>query len=577
MDFSALAKRFEQLEKTSSRTEMTEILQKLLTELAPEEVKYVLYMAVGRVAPKYEPIEFNMADKMVIKAVAASNKREVSEVASYFKELGDLGLVVSSFAKDSSPTKSPSIPEVFDRLKKIAEVEGKGSQADKIKLLAGLLREADPASAKYIVRIVLNTLRLGFGDKTIIDALSWSQTKDKSLSDDIDRAYAVTSDLGVVGEIVLGKGVKGLKALGVTPGRPMSAQLSQREESVKAIFKRLGKCVVQPKLDGLRGQIHKWSTGGKIQVAIYSRNQETLTHMFPEVVEAVKKLPARSLILDSEIIGYKSETDEFYKFQETITRRRKHAVAEKSSEVPVSAFCFDIMYLNGKDLTTQPYEKRLKRLDTVFPNNRLDAIKKAETIVATSEDETQKLFDKYVSLGLEGIMCKNLESAYKPGARNYDWIKFKRASHHELVDTIDGVALGYYKGQGKNARFGIGALLLGIYDQKNDAIETIAKVGSGFKEAEMPKMKKALDKLATKRVPPRVEIDKALIPDVIVEPKIICVIHADEITRSPIHSSHYALRFPRIIEFDRKDLTGPEAATKLSEIEGLYKKSSVKK
>jgi len=586
MEFITLAEYFEKLEQTSSRLEMTALLQELLTKLKANEVRLVLYMAVGRVAPKYQPIEFNMAEQLVIKAIAKAYGNDIDTVRGHYKELGDLGLVAASFAKKNSIQKT-SIHEVYSSLRKIADIGGEGSQAEKVKLLATTLSSAPAIVAKYIVRIVLNTLRLGFGDKTIIDALSWTQTKDKSGSEEIERAYAVSSDLGIVGEIVLEKGIKGLIKLGVTPGRPMASQLSQRESNIKAIFKRLGSCAAQPKLDGLRGQIHKWQQGGKTQVAIYSRNQETLTHMFPEIVERAKKLPAKSFVIDSEIIGYLPETDEFYRFQETITRRRKHDVKEHSTNVPVTAFAFDIMYLNDKDLTTLPYESRLKNLDRLFSVGAQSTILKAETSIAQDEKILEQLFDKYVSLGLEGIMCKSLTHNYMPGARNYDWIKFKRASHTDLVDTIDAVALGYYKGRGKNARFGIGALLLGIYDEKADKIETIAKVGSGFREDTMPKMKATLDKLATKRIPPRVEIDKALIPDIIVEPKIICVIRADEITRSPIHTAGrdrkdakgtgFALRFPRIIEFNRKDLSGAESATKLTEIEDLYKKAGAGK
>lgn len=576
MEFDLLSEYFERLEKTSSRLEMTTLLRDLLTKLAPGEVRAVLYMAVGRVAPKYQPIEFNMAEQMVIRSIAKAYRKKLDAVSDFYKELGDLGLVAASFASSGKITKS-SIEETFKTLQTIASASGEGSQAAKVALLAKSLKQSSPLSAKYLIRIILNTLRLGFGDKTIIDALSWTQTSDKSLRAEIQRAYAVCSDLGMVGEIILGKGIKGLKKIGVTTGRPMAAQLAQRENSIKAVFKRLGTCVAQPKLDGLRGQIHKWNEGGKTQVAIYSRNLETLTHMFPEIVTAVKRLPAKSVILDAELIGFHLETNEYFRFQETITRRRKHDVQTHSADVPITAFAFDIMYLEGNDLTLVPYESRLRKLEKLLSGGAQATILKIESSLAQDEKTLEQLFNKYVSLGLEGVICKSVNHHYMPGARNYDWIKFKRATHTDLVDTIDAVALGYYKGKGKNARFGIGALLLGIYNEKNDRIETVAKVGSGFRENTMPKMKKALDKLATKRVPPRVEIDKALIPDVLVEPKIICVIRADEITRSPIHTAGFALRFPRIIEFDRKDLSGAESATKLSEIEDLYKKAGTGK
>jgi DNA ligase-1 len=214
----------------------------------------------------------------------------------------------------------------------------------------------------------------------------------------------------------------------------------------------------------------------------------------------------------------------------------------------------------GKEAYTKP--------NTIF--------KLAETTLVSSTEELELLFNKYTALNLEGIIAKDDDTEYKPGTRNFDWIKLKASSSSELVDTIDAVVLGYYYGEGQRARFGIGAILIGLYDKDTDRYVSLTKVGTGFKDADWAKIKATLDPLTTKAVPDYVTINKLLMPDVLVEPKIVVVVEADSISQSKIHGDQdggiatagLSLRFPRIKVFGRDK--NPEDATTVKELRQMY-------
>jgi DNA ligase-1 len=200
----------------------------------------------------------------------------------------------------------------------------------------------------------------------------------------------------------------------------------------------------------------------------------------------------------------------------------------------------------------------------------------AQHLVTQDAKEIEKYFLNAITAGLEGIMAKRLDSKYQAGARNYNWIKLKRSYQGHLSDTVDGVVVGYLRGRGMRARFGIGALLVAVYDDQQDKFVTVAKIGTGFSDAEWVQMRELLDQIAVDHKPARVEA--VMIPDVWVEPKYVIEMQADEITRSPIHTAGkvgdepgYALRFPRVVGFIRTDKK-PEDATTVKEILKMFEK-----
>ena len=573
MKFAVIADYFEKLEATTKRLEMFDILSELFKKAKPSEIDKLVYICQERIKPPYEGIEIGMAEKMLEKAIARATGTDLKKVSSLYKKKGDLGLVAETLASKQSfklvKPKELTLNDVYEGFLKTALTSGAGAVERKISIISGLLSRANPKEAKYISRFVIGRLRLGIGDPTIMDSLSKAKVGDRSLREKIERAYNLCSDLGLVAKTLFEKGEKALEKFKVTPGKPIRMALAERLPSSKDIIKKIGKCAVEAKYDGFRLQCHKI---GK-KVFLFSRNLENMTHMFPEIVDAVKRLRHKEIIFEGEALTYNEATGELYPFQVTITRKRKYEIEKVAEELPLRMFVFDLLYVDGKDYTQEPYIKRRKKLESIFKKE--DILQPSEMIITDNPEEIERFFEKEVSAGLEGVMAKRLDAPYSAGARNYNWIKLKRSYKGELADTIDVVIVGYLKGRGMRAKFGIGAVLVAVYDDKEDVFKTIAKVGSGFSEEQWVELRKMLDKIAVKHKPARV--DSLIKPDVWVEPKYVITVNADEITRSPLHTagrtekhSGFALRFPRAVSFIRFDKK-PEDANTVKEIEKMFK------
>lgn len=575
MFFTNLSNYFAQLESTSSRLKKLDILSKMLVE-GRDDVSSIIYLSEGRVVPFFENLEFNVGNALMQKAISDSTGKDTTYVIDEFSKRGDLGDVLYDLSKNKSES-SLTVKDVFDRLTSIANTKGVNSTQTKIDNISLLLKESDSLSGRFIVRILLGKLRLGFSDRSILDALSIAISDDKKSRKVIENAYYKCSDLGYVANILFKDGIKGLEDIKLIPSIPVFPKLVERASSVEEVLKRIPVPIFQPKYDGMRAQIHLFESEGKKEVKIFSRRLEDLTPMFPDLVEEVKAMPFSSLILDSEVIGFNAETNEFFPFQETIQRKRKYNVAEISQQIPVISFVFDILHLNGEDLTEKILTERLNILKDVLSGRNKSMVRMSESLLMEESKMAEDYFMLCVEEGLEGIIAKDVNTMYTAGTRNFEWIKLKRASVSELNDTIDCVVLGYNFGYGQRAKFGIGALLVGIYNKDEDRYETIAKIGSGLKEDQLASLKGELDTLAVKNLPSNVWIDNKLMPDVLVDPKIVVVVRADEITKSPIHTAGktdnslgYALRFPRLIEI-RQDKR-PEDVMTLEEIPGIEKK-----
>ncbi|MDQ6741720.1 MAG: ATP-dependent DNA ligase [Candidatus Dormibacteraeota bacterium] len=563
MKFSELAGYLDQLAATNSRNELVRILSELYRACSVDEIEPITYLIQGRLAPFFEPVEMGLGERLLLSAIALAYGRPKDEVSKLYRQVGDLGVTVEQLAPQGV-NEPPSVSEVHRRLFEIAGTSGAGSLQRKLDLFAGLLGELDQASAKHLVRITVGKLRLGIGDPTVLDALSFAQRGDRSLRPVLEAAYNRTSDLGLIARTLWSEGVEGLDALKVTVGKPLRCQLAERLPNPEAVIRKLGVVGVQPKYDGFRVQIHR---DGE-QVSIFSRNLETMTSMFPELVAAAGRLKVESVILDAEAIAYNPESEEYVPFQETTARRRKEGIEEFAVKVPLRAFVFDAMYRDGSDLTPLPYEKRLQIVDEVLEGS--DALLPAPLTVTDSVDVlTKELLDN-ISRGLEGVVAKRLDSPYQAGARNFNWVKLKRNTSGELTDTVDVVLLGYYGGKGKRAEFGAGALLAGVYDTDRDEFVTISKLGTGLSDEGWRELHKQVSRLEVSEKPARV--NSILVPDQWLQPEIVVEVLADEITPSPRHTAGmvgdqpgFALRFPRIVSFRSAD-KNPEDATTVREI-----------
>lgn len=587
LQFKELAHYFQEIEITTSRLEMTKLLSELFKTASVTEIGEILYLLQGRVAPEYKNIEFNMGEKMVINASARAVGVDKQMFTKSFKKHGDIGLAVMELKRQqvSFFKKDLSVSEVFGQLKRLAESEGPGSQELKIAILSGLIQELDPLSARFVVRIPINKLRLGFSDMTILDAFSWMLTGGKELRGAIEGAYHVRPDIGYIGTLI--KKYKDAKLQEVQPVvfTPIIMMRAERLSVPEEILAKAEDGFIEPKYDGFRLQIH--AQGGR--VALYSRSLEDVTHMYPDIVLAIKKeMKYKDIILEGEAIGFNPKTGELLPFQETVQRKRKYDIEAKAIEIPLKLFVFELLYLNGKVLLHESLESRRTLLGKLIKETSSSNIiyLAPETRVRTAQD-VKEAFENAVAENLEGIMIKRKEGTYQPGARNWNWIKYKRSYQEKIDDTIDCLVMGYDVGQGKRTGFGIGALLIGIYDENEDMFKTVSKLGTGLTDEEWRSIKASCDEFVSKQKPYNYDVDKQMEVDVWVKPAIVIEIRSDEISRSSMHTagrkmkktktgnalevetSGYALRFPRLERM--RDDKRPDDATTVDEVRSLFK------
>ena len=570
MLFAEYAGFLARLEVTSSRLELINILAELFRGVTPEEVHPATYLLQGRLTPVFEPVEVGIGNAYLADAVAEAYGGSRADVVGRFDVLGDFGTVAKEFAEKSPVGSVLTVTDVFGRLLTVARTSGPGSVARKVALLAELLAELDPLSAVYVPRVPTGRLRLGVGDPTVLDAFALARLGDKAHRKELERAYNETSDLGLVGETLWRSGLEGVERLGLRVGNPVRPALAQRLPDAAAILEKLGPCAVEGKYDGFRCQVHK--DGDTVRV--FSRNLEEMSGAFPELVAGVlEQIRADAAIFEGEALAYNPLSDEYLPFQETVKRRRKHGVEAASQALPLRLFVFDVLYVGGENVTPLPYEMRRERLGALVAPGETVTVSPVE--VVRTPAELSAFFDGAVQSGLEGVVAKRLDAPYRAGSRNYSWVKLKRVSSGSLTDTVDCAVVGYVYGRGKRAAFGVGALLVAVYDPARDLFASVSKISTGLTDDEWRAVRERCRPFVRQGKPARVE--SGVVPSVWVEPVVVVEVLADEITRSPVHAAGrdeagrgYALRFPRLVRFRDLDKR-PEDATTVAEIVALYR------
>lgn len=565
MKFRELAVYLDKLERTSSRIEITKILADLFKKSKENEIDKVVYLSLGILAPSYEGVVFNMAERMMVQVLAKAYEKAAKEVRALYKRLGDLGNVAERLSKKS--VTNLSVEEVYKRLRALAEDEGEGSQERKIDKMAKLLSEFDPLSSRFVARIPVGRLRLGFSDKTVLDAMSWMEVGDKSKKESLDQAYEVLPDVGRLARNVRKMGIdKTVAEIKPEVGVPILPMLAQRLKSPTEMIKKMGKVSIEPKLDGLRILIHyKFNKDGFIKA--FTRNLNETSWMFPELADAKKYIRAREAIFDTEAIGVDEKRKTLANFQKTMTRRRKHEIEKMASKIPIKFYVFDILLKDGESFLDSPYIERRKILEkTIVPGKVFDLV---DYTLTEDPEDIKRINAQKRREGFEGIILKKVNGHYVSGRTGWRWVKMKEAetAQGKLLDTIDCIIMGYTQGRGKRAKFGVGQFLAGVKD--NDSIKTVTKVGTGLTDEQFRQLNQRLAKIRTKEKPKEYGVNKDLEPDFWVLPEVVVELAADEITISPKHTAGFALRFPRLVDFrDDKSVSG---ATTISEIKKLFK------
>lgn len=577
MYFFQVANYFELINNHSSRIEITKLLSELFIKATDKEAYILSYLSLGLLRPPYKGTQFQVAEKNIIKALTQFLSLKTEDLLDNINKKGDIGLALLSYSWENK-SELLTLEQVYDNLCHLEKISGEGSVQEKVNLLVNLLSSLDNLSASYVLRIIIGTLRLGFSDMTLIDAFSWSITGDKTLRPIIENAYNMCADIGLIAQLIKKGGIEGITHIEPEIGIPIRPAAAERLPNVASVIEKLGLCVAQPKLDGFRLQIHIDNrVKDDRKVWFFSRNLQDMSNMFPDLLLAFNNFEVETLIVEGEAIVYDEETGTFLPFQETVKRKRKHNIQEVSQSLPLKLFLFDILYINGESMLSSTHEQRRKKLTALVNKYSLNS-----TILAIEEKYTpdvkslENYFNEQISKGLEGLVVKKPNSIYQPGKRNFNWIKLKRHIQGHLDDTIDAVILGYYFGRGKRTTFGIGAFLVGLYNRLLDRFETVAKIGTGLKDADWIDIKKQCDSIAVVEKPHNIECAPELMPDVWVNPQIVVVILADEITKSPLHSAGkieqmpgFALRFPRFMGYSIDKIA--TQATSILEIQELFK------
>jgi DNA ligase-1 len=577
VQYEIVAETYRDLEQASGRLALIDRLGALLAQTPAELLPAVCYLCQGLIAPQFAGVDLGLAEKLAVRAVATATGNSPEQVAVVVRETGDLGQAAEQLLADPAADRPASlqVEVVTDTLYQIAQAAGQGSQGRKLDLLAGLLAQATPLEARYLLRLVTGNLRLGIGTPTILDALAQVYAGGRSSRPVLERAYNICCDLGLVASTLASGGLAAVEELQVRPGNPVRPMLAQRLSDAAEILTKLGgQCAAEYKYDGVRVQAHRTADG---KIELFTRGLERIGNQFPDIIEVLESgLGPQEAIIEGELVAFDPAAGELRPFQEVMFRRRKHGIAEAVRDVPVSLFCFELLYADGEDLTRRSYPQRRAWLaEAITPSDRLRLTTATEVATPTDLDAA---FEQAVADGCEGLLCKSVSPAavYQAGARGWLWIKLKRDYRTELADTVDLAVVGAFAGRGRR-RGAYGALLLAAYDPAADMFRTVGKCGTGFSDAEIAALPARLAALARPERPARVDARQP--PDVWFEPGVVLEVLSAELTLSPNHTAGWgqikedaglSMRFPRFTGRWRDDKTAQDATT-VQELVDLYR------
>jgi len=579
MDFSIVAEIFEKMENTTKRIELTNILVELLKKTPKKIIPNVVYLLQGIIRPNFEGVELGIAEKLAIHAISKSAGLPIKKIEDDYRKGGDLGLTASNILKIKTQTtftaEKITVERVYETLFKIAKLEGKGSQDLKLKHISSLLNDATPLEAKFVLKILLGTLRLGIAENTVMDALAIAFTGKKENREQIENAYNVSSDLGKVSLIVATDGIDEIKKFKISLFSPIRPMLADRVQSEKDVIKKMPEqFAAEYKLDGERVQIHKQSD----KIILFSRRLENITQYYPDIVENIgKSLNVNEGIFEAEIVPINENTGDFLPFQELMHRRRKYKLDEAVSQYPITVNFFDVLYFDKKDCLNLEYSERRKILEQIIHEDNFSKL--VPMLFVKNENEIEDFLENSINAGCEGLMLKTPSAPYRAGTRGSNWLKLKREYRNELGDSVDLIVIGAYFGRGR--RTGLyGTLLLATYNPEKDNFPSICKVGTGFTDESLDQLYQILSNKVTLKKNPRIVSEMEA--DVWFEPELVLEIVASEITLSPIHktgldlirkSSGFALRFPKFTGKIRYEKAVEDASTG-EEVFALYKRQS---
>lgn len=564
MKYLALAEFYDEVSKTPKRLEKIEITSNLLKKTKKEESE-ILYLMLGDIYPEYDDRKIGISNQLVIKALSKTSGMEQKKVVKEWKTLGDLGEVAKKLAGTKrqstlSQNETLTVEKVLKNMRKLPELEGKGTVDKKMQLITELLISASPLEAMYLVRTLIGDLRIGLKESTIRSAIAsafFGRTKESEEA--IQSAIDKSNDLAKVFEISIEKNLKKLDKVSLEVGKPIKAMLAQKTNTIKEGFEALGKpCVIEFKYDGFRLIIHK----DEEKIHLFTRSLENVTKQFPEVIDYIKKyVKGKSFILDTEAVGFDKKTKEYKQFQDISQRiRRKYDIEKLQEELPVEVNVFDILYHNGKTLLDEPFEKRTALIKEIVEEHPYKIIR-AKQIITGDEKKAEEFYHEALKHHQEGIMMKSLDAKYCPGSRVGHMLKMKPNERE-----FDLVIVGGEYGAGKRSGW-LSSFIVACLDKKTKKFLEVGKVGTGIKEKEGEGV--SFEELTNKLLKLKIS-EKG--KEIKVKPKIVIALTYQEVQGSPTYDSGFALRFPRLTAL-RDDKPVNEIAT-LDEVKEAFEKQN---
>jgi len=494
---------------TRSRKKKAERLGKLLVELEPSEVRAAVGFLCGELRQGKLGVGYQLLRRLQGPDANVEASVTVSELDAVFQELSELA--------------------------------GKGSSKRRDQLLQGLFGRLTLAERDFVTRLMLGELRQGALEALVVDALGQA-TNISAVA--LRRAMLFAGDATEIAARALTGGEAALSELSVELFRPLRPMLAQTAADVADAFGRLAPCAFEQKLDGARIQVHR---SGE-RVAVYSRHGNELTGALPEIVALVRSFDAESLVLDGEAIALGADGRPL-PFQVTMRRfGRKQDVDEHAGSLPVCAFFFDCLYLNGEVLVERTNAERWAALSRVVP---------ASSRVARTEVESVESGEAAMRIALqsghEGVVAKSLSSSYEAGRRGAGWLKLKPAP------TLDLVVLAAEWGSGRRKGW-LSNLHLGARDPETGGFVMLGKTFKGLTDDTLKWQTQKLQELATSQGDWVVQV----------RPELVVEIAFDGLQQSPVYPGGLALRFARVRRY-REDKSAAEADT-IAFVRSLYER-----
>lgn len=484
MTLTELVSTSDQIAKTSRRLEKISLLASLLNRAQGDEIEIVV-------------------------AYLSGSARQ-----------GRLGVgyaTLSASKVEPNGTPSLTISEVDETLTELGGISGPGAEQRRQALLTSLFSRSTGDEQHFLKRLLIGELRQGALEGIMIEGIARAAKIDAAK---VRRAAMLAGNAGSIARAAIEGGESGLSRFDIQLFRPVQPMLAGTAEDVACALEDIGEAALEYKFDGARVQVHKSGD----DVAIYSRQLNDVSPAVPEVVQAVRRLPARDLILDGEVLSM-DKAGRPQPFQITMRRfGRRLNVQQMMADLPMTPVWFDMLYLNGTAMIDEQQRRRFAELSRLVPANEL-----VPHLITGDGELGEDFLHGAIERGHEGVMAKSPDAVYAAGARGQSWLKIKRAK------TLDLVILAAEWGNGRRKGF-LSNLHLGARDTQKGGFAMLGKTFKGLTDEMLRWQTEALLKIELAR-------DQYT---VYVEPKIVVEIAFNEIQVSPRYKSGLALRFARV-------------------------------